>query len=199
MVESMPCAEGRTLEVDMAAMPDAALSDHMSRGPFRQKLGDRWSYLVMPQGPSSLPDSRTELLRGVRRVAAHARRAGAEPALYTVWPSRPREADFDRGSESCRLAAADVKGVLLPVGEAWRAAWRRDPEIPLYGPDGFHPSLMGSYLGVLVICSRLGGASPDDLPSYVRTAGGLVQIPPRQAAILKQAAAEALDLFAATP
>lgn len=199
MVQSMPCAEGRTLEVDMAAMPDAALSDHMSRGPARQKLRDRWNFVVMQQGPSSLPDSRTELLRGARRVAAQARRAGAEPALYMVWPSKQREADFDRVSESYRLAAADVKGVLLPVGEAWRAAWRIDPEIALYGPDGFHPSLMGSYLGALVICSRLGGASPDVLPSYVRTAGGLVQIPPRQAAILKQAAAEALERFGATP
>lgn len=58
---------------------------------------------------------------------------------------------------------------------------------------------MGSYLGALVICSRLGGAAPEALPSYVRTEGGLVQIPPRQAAILKEAAAGALARFAAVP
>ncbi|MDP1571878.1 MAG: hypothetical protein Q8L86_17920 [Vicinamibacterales bacterium] len=197
MVESMPCVAGRPVQVGSAAGPDMAISDHLSRGPARQFLREPWDFVVMQQGPSSLPESRTALLRGARRLAAQARRAGAEPALYMVWPSRQREADFDRVSESYRLAAVDVKGVLLPVGEAWRAAWRRDPEIALYGPDGFHPSLMGTYLGALVICSRLGGAAPEDLPSYVRVSGGLVQIPPVQAGILKAAAAEALERFPA--
>ncbi|MFP5378675.1 MAG: hypothetical protein ACLGHP_02790 [Vicinamibacteria bacterium] len=194
MVQSMPCAPGRTLHVDAATMPDAAIADHMSRGDARRKLNERWDFVVMQQGPSSLAESRRELLRGAGRLADRARRAGATPALYMVWPSRQREADFDRVSESYRLAAAHVKGLLLPAGDAWREAWKIDPEIALYGPDGFHPSLMGSYLAALVICSRLGGAPPDALPSYVRVAGGLVQIPPRQAAILKQAATAALAL-----
>lgn len=192
MVQSMPCAPGRTLHVDAATMPDSAISDHLSRGDARRKLDERWDFVVMQQGPSSLPDSRRELLRGAGRLADRARRAGATPALYMVWPSRQREADFDRVSESYRLAATHVQGLLLPVGDAWREAWKIDPDLALYGQDGFHPSLMGSYLAALVICSRLGGAAPDDLPAHVRVTGGLVQIPPRQAAILKQAAAAAL-------
>ena len=43
------------------------------------------------------------------------------------------------------------KGLLLPAGDAWRAAWAADARLPLYGPDGFHPSPMGTYLAALVI------------------------------------------------
>ena len=46
--------------------------------------------------------------------------------------------------------------LVLPVGEAWRSAWRIDPNIALYGPDGFHPSLMGTYLAALVVSLPLG-------------------------------------------
>ena len=41
--------------------------------------------------------------------------------------------------------------MLMPVGEAWRGAWRQNPDAPLYGPDGFHPTPTGTYLAALVI------------------------------------------------
>ena len=71
--------------------------------------------------------------------------------MYAVWPNQSRRFDFDRVNESYTLAAADVNGMLFPVGEAWRAAWSRDAEMQLYSPDGLHPTIRGSYVGALVI------------------------------------------------
>ncbi|MDH3224200.1 MAG: hypothetical protein OEO23_10835, partial [Gemmatimonadota bacterium] len=55
-------------------------------------------------------------------------------------------------------AAANVDGTLFPAGEAWRAAWRVDESLGLYGGDGFHPSVLGSYLAALTIYQRIDGA-----------------------------------------
>jgi hypothetical protein len=108
---------------------------------------------------------------------------GARTALYMVWPSSERRQDFDAVSESYALAAADVRGILLPAGDAWRAAWREDPSLPLYGSDGFHPSPLGSYLAALVIYNRLiGPASPGAAP-------GLPRLPAGHVAILQRAVA----------
>ena len=35
-----------------------------------------------------------------------------------------------------------ASATLLPAGPAWLAAWRRVPKLRLYGPDGFHPSVL---------------------------------------------------------
>ena len=53
-------------------------------------------------------------------------------------------------------SAAEAAGAeLYPAGEAWHAAWGRTPSLPLYGPDGFHPSALGTYPAALVVYGRL--------------------------------------------
>jgi hypothetical protein len=78
--------------------------------------------------------------------------------------------------------------MLLPVGEAWRAAWRRDPEMPLYGPDGFHPTATGTYLAALVIYQQISGRSPVGLPA-------LTPMPTDRVRTLQEAAQEANAQF----
>ena len=80
-------------------------------------------------------------------------------------------------------AAAAVEGILVPAGEAWRAAWRRDATLELYSSDGFHPAPMGSYLAALSLFEQLYGRSPVG----VSGAG----IDSDKVALLQQAAAEA--------
>ena len=75
---------------------------------------------------------------------------GARPALLTVWPESYRRGALVDVIGSYRRAADAAKADLLPAGAAWRAAWRCDPAIALYGPDGFHPSELGTYTAGLV-------------------------------------------------
>ena len=116
--------------------------------------------------------------------------------MYAVWPLATRQFDFDRVNESYTLAAADVYGMLFPVGEAWRAAWRIDPNLALYAADGLHPSVRGSYVAGLVITSMLLDRSPVGMPAKltIRT-GATITIPPAEAATLQRAAAEAIEKF----
>jgi hypothetical protein len=177
------------------ALPDFSLEDHWRQGEARKAIaGGRWDVVVMQQGPSALPESRALLLEYVRLFTAEIHKSGARPALYMVWPSYSRFRDFDRVSESYRLAAEEVNGALFPAGEAWRAAWRRDEKLKLYSSDGLHPSPAGTYVIALVIYEQLFGQSPIGLPARLQLQSKSIsklELPEATAALLQQAAAEA--------
>ncbi len=147
------------------ALPDFGLEEHWNDGRAVGAIRDgRWTYVVLQQGPTSLPESESVLRTYTKKFAFEARAHGASVALYSVWPPLARFGSFDAVTASYAHAAADVGGLLVPVGEAWRAAWRRDQSLGLYGPDGFHPSPLGTYIAALVFFERLTGHSPVGLP-----------------------------------
>jgi hypothetical protein len=147
------------------AKPNFGLEEHWNDGEAVRAIREgHWTHVVLQQGPSSLPESEAILREYAKRFAAETRRRRALVLLFSVWPSRARFASFDAVTASYTHAARDAGGTLVAVGEAWRAAWRRDPALPLYAADGFHPSPAGSYLAALVFFERLTGMSPLDLP-----------------------------------
>jgi hypothetical protein len=161
MVEALGKAAGVEVRCAGVARPNFSLEDHWNDGEARRAIArGGWSFVVLQQGPSALPESRVLLDEYARRFDGEIRRAKARPALLMVWPSHARRGDFDGVSRSYAGAAALIGGELLPAGDAWRAAWRRDPSLALYGPDGFHPSRLGSSLAALVILNRLTGLLP---------------------------------------
>jgi hypothetical protein len=186
-------AGGERLAVAMVAFPDVNLEDHWVRGDARRAIASRqWSVVVLQQGPSSVEANRANLRAMAQRYAPEIRRAGARPALFSVWPTIDRQQDFDRATESYALAAADVDGLHFPAGEGWRAVWREDPSVPLYA-DGLHGSITGSYVAALVIYAGLTGKSPVGLPARLRLrTGATVGVPAALAPMLQRAAAEAI-------
>lgn len=173
VVEAMADSAGLVLHTGSVTAPDYSLGDHLAQGAAQRAIaGGVWDYVVLQQGPSALESSRVVLLADAWRFAGLIRAAGAEPALYQVWPSVARSFDWDRSLESYALAADSVHGVLLRAGSAWRAAWARDPTVALYGADGFHPSPAGTWLAAAVIVNRLTGVAPSLIPRAVRTAQG---------------------------
>ncbi|MBX7222413.1 MAG: SGNH/GDSL hydrolase family protein [Blastocatellia bacterium] len=184
------------------SFPDFSLEDHWNQGDARKSIArDGWDVVIMQQGPSALPESRDLLIEYVKRFAGEIRRSGAKPGLYMVWPAKARSFDFDRVSESYRLAAQEVNGLLFPAGDAWRIAWRRDPTLPLYSGDNFHPSEAGSYLAAAVMFEQLLGRPAKGLPHRLTlhiAEGGKIKIPRRQVEIL-HAAATAANQMAGLP
>jgi hypothetical protein len=181
----------------MAAFPDFALEDHWAEGTAVRAIDQgRWSVVVLQQGSSALEESRVNLREWTKKFDVKIRAAGARTAMYAVWPLATRQFDFDRVNESYTLAATDVNGMLFPVGEAWRAAWRRDPNLQLYAADGLHPSVRGSYVAGLVIVSMLLDRSPVGMPGRISLRTGVtITIPAAEAALYQEAAAEAIATF----
>lgn len=187
-------ARGDSYDVAMVAFPDVSLEDHWLDGTARNQIErGGWKIVVLQQGPSSLPESRTLLRDYVGRFSQRIKSIGARPALYSVWPQQSRVADFDRAIESYRIAADDVGGMFFPVADAWRAAWSHDSTLALYSADGLHPTVAGSYLAALVIYGVISGKSPVGLPVEIALRDGRpLTVPPAIAAVLQTAGAEAI-------
>ena len=168
----------RAIETETIAEPDFALEDHWRSGRARKRIErGRFDVVVLQQGPSSLPESRANLIDWTTRFSEIIRAAGARPALLMVWPAESRSADFDRVIASYAAAAESVDGALLPAGLAWRHAWAIDGSLDFYGPDRFHPAPLGTHLAALVVEAALTGRTP-----YAEARAG----------VLAQAAARAL-------
>ena len=190
MVETLSRQSGGTpISTASVAVGGFSLEDHWNQGTAQRRIAEGgWSIVVLQQGPSSLAESQVALRQWTARFDSAIRATGARTALYMVWPESTRRDAFDAVSESYTRAAADVNGMLFPVGEAWRAAWRRDPDLPLYGPDGFHPTPTATYLAALVIFQQISGRSPVGLPA-------LTEMPANRALLLQEAALEANAQF----
>lgn len=193
IVQAMAKAAGKSLEVDSVTGGGYSLDDHWNDGGAQRAIASRrWTYVILQHGPSSLPESRAELRAAVKRFAPVIRKAGAKPALFMVWPPADRISYFDDVRDAYALAAADVSGLFIPAGEAWRAAWRRDPQAPLYSGDDFHPSAAGSYAAALSIYGMIFKTPPQGLPARLQLASGqVVQVPEALAKLLQDAATEA--------
>ena len=166
VLEAFARAQGVTIETRTVVFSDHSLEDHWNRREARRAIGEgTWDYVVLQQGPSAMPESRRLLRDYTARFADAIKRAGARPALFMVWPASGRIGDFAAVIESYRLAAADVDALLLPAGDAWRRMWERDRTARLYGPDGFHPGALGTYLAALVMFQQFTGRSVVGLPS----------------------------------
>jgi hypothetical protein len=154
------------------AHPDFALEDHLALGEAERELRrQQYDYVILQQGPSSLPSSRENLVQNAQMFRSLIEGAGATAVLYSPWPQYNRRGDFVPGRESYRAAAEAIGGKLAPAGDAWLAAWEQDALLPLYNADGLHPSRMGTYLAALVIFERLYARNSDGLPPQARVDG----------------------------
>jgi len=186
----------RVKKFDVIANPNFGLPDHWMYEATRKKIEmPVWDVVVLQQGPSAT-EGRPYLLEYSKLFSQEIKKFGAQTALYMVWPSQQRYFDFDGVSDSYKTAAELVDGMLFPAGEAWRKAWDKDPNLELYGPDGFHPSQLGSYLAALVMFEQLSGQSLDDLPAVIMTAKEDIKISEELARLLKEAAHKANADFA---
>lgn len=189
-VAEIAVAGGDVIQVGMVAKPGYALIDHLTEGTDAVDAirRERWDYVVLQQGPTTLPVNRDSLILWTKMFDPIIRSAGARPALYMVWPNANQSGNFDAVRTSFQMAAQAVDGVFLPAGVAWQEAWRRDAALPLYGPDHFHPSSLGTYLAALTIYERLTGHDARTLPAYAVVDGAALNVPEATVRILQQAA-----------
>jgi hypothetical protein len=157
-------AAGHPLGTSAVTRSGASLLDHWEDGRALRAIREgRWSVVVLQQGPSTLPESRAELIASTRQFAAEIRRVGARPALLMVWPFPGQQAAAV--SASYRAAAEAHDALLLPAGDAWTMVGARDSSMVLVGPDGFHPSVLGTYAAALTVACTL---IPEDRPALAR-------------------------------
>ena len=174
------------------ARPNFGLEDHYD---FRHAVTaleeESWDFVVMQQGPSALPSSRVDLIQWAGVFGELIDENGATAVMYGVWPEYARFSEFSTVTESYRLAAESIGGLLAPAGEAWQYAWAADSTLPLYAADDFHPSSMGTYLAALTIFERLYDYSPIGVQQAAMVDGRVQSWPASTVRLLQEAAAAA--------
>jgi hypothetical protein len=166
MVSAIAAKVGRVqIDHEMFAPGGWALEDHWAGGTSRDLLDNgTWDAVVLQQGPSSLPESGLNLTEWTKRWADEARAHGVRPALLTAWPELARSYAFAAVISHHRAAARAAKAALFPAGEAWLNVLHVRHRPGLYGPDGFHPSPLGTYVAAVSIYAGLTGDLPRTLP-----------------------------------
>ena len=192
---------GDTMTIVAAAAPNLALIDHLTGGSdaVRQLQNNHWDIVVLQQGPTSTGGvCRDSLVLWTRMFDSLVRPRGGRTALFMTWPARSQGDVWTGVRTSYQLAAQAVAGIFLPAGEAWHIALSRHPGLPLYGPDGFHPAPMGSYLAALEIYERLSDHDARTLPTQAFHAGEPLPMSADTIRWLQQAAHDANETYAAS-
>lgn len=184
---------GTAIEYETIAPGGFSLEDHWNAGDVPAAIAtDKWDAVVMQQGPSALPESQVNLREWAERLADLSREHGTRPALFTVWPERYRVNALSDVIVSYANAARAARAELYPAGLAWQLAWSRARTLPLYGPDGFHPSPLGTYLAALVVTAGLTGKPPPPAAAFsINRPGFKLKVTTARARLLRKAAVDA--------
>ncbi len=188
---------GDTIYVEMIAKPNYALIDHLTSSSDAEAAIRRggWDYVVLQQGPTTLPINRDSLILWTRMFDPIIRSVGARPALFMVWPPAGQAGGFEAVRASYQAAAAAVDGVFLPAGAAWQDALQRDGTLALYGGDQFHPGPLGSYLAAITIYETLTEHDARQLSDSAFVNGAVLDVPAATVRLLQEAAHRAATVY----
>lgn len=158
---SVEAIQPRPLQVRDVTFGGASLQAHWQRGEVQKVIASQhWDYVVI-QDFSTMPVDNPDLTREyVRRVAAAARKAGAQPILYLTWARQAKPAMQAQLDSVYTGLANETHALLAPVGQAWQRALAVSPQPQLFIEDGSHPSYAGSYLAASVFYALIYGTPP---------------------------------------
>lgn len=180
---------GRPIDYSSLAAPNRALIDFILDGSASRSIqGGAWTHIVMQQGPSTVPICRDTLVLAVRQMDEWGKRIGATSVVMMPWPTTARPQDWPRVLESAHMAANTTGAKMAPAGEAWRLALTSDPQLALYGPDGYHPAPLGTFVAALVLYEQVTGGDARQLPDSALRTGALSALTPAVLTQLKNAA-----------
>jgi len=133
-----------------------------------------WDFIVLQQQTHPFAGYE-QLAADCQALSKHLRSAGAAVVLYATWKSRVGpQSEQDVLNEAFDRVGRERGWPVAPVGQAWRLASQRDPNIELYAPDGEHASPAGSYLAACAIFATITGQSPLGLPGRIESHGHLL-------------------------
>jgi hypothetical protein len=155
---------GFKLNVDQCTGEGVSLGWHWQNPPSRDAItGNRWDYVVLQDrsgGPLEEPEY---FAHHAGLLDAEIRKQDAETIFYLTWANRTRPETQAVLTGAYTKMARELGAILAPVGLAWEAVQRVDPDFDLHHRDGRHANPVGSYLAACVFYSVLFKTSPEGL------------------------------------
>ena len=193
-VVGLAASVGDTIRASAVALPNFALIDHalgMSNANDVIK-SQQWEYVILQQGPTTVAVNRDTLILATKMFDPLVRASGGRIAEMMSWPTSAEPHLFNAVRASFQAAANAVNGVFMPAGDAWRAALEANPQIQLYGGDGYHPGPLGTYLAALVVYEKVTGHDARLLPAKAVVSGVTLSTPEETVRFLQGIAHDAV-------
>ncbi len=185
---------GDTIRASSVTLPNFALIDHaLGQSNANEVIKSQsWEYVILQQGPTTVGVNRDTLILATKMFDPLVRASGGRIAELMSWPNSSEPHLFNAVRLSFQAAANSVNGVFIPAGDAWRAALEANPQIQLYGGDGYHPGPLGTYLAALVVYEKVTGRDARLLPAQAVVGGVTLSTPEETVRFLQGIAHEAV-------
>lgn len=168
----------RPLETAMVALGGATLKRLWDEGRAVAAIKrGGWDYVVL-QEQSTL--GLAPLVNGLPTIAdpkvfheyarlfdAEIKKAGARTVFYLTWARQHAPETQAQLTAAYQSIASELQATLAPVGLAWQAALKQNPQLALHSADKGHPAPAGTYLAACVFYATLYGQSPEGLASVI--------------------------------
>jgi len=156
LVQNEARNRGLNIGIKMEARANFAISDHWDNGTVQDLIKTKvFKFVVIQQGPSSQSLGRSILIEYGQKYSDLCKANDANLAFFMVWPSLAYYYTFDGVIKNYSDAANLYDSYLCPVGEVWKQHFDNTNDFSYYGPDGFHPSYLGSEVAAQVIAESL--------------------------------------------
>ena len=189
MVEKMAAEQGQPLAVTPVLKGGERFKGHLTNPRLHELLKQGgWDFVVLqeqstyPAGPTQKVaeevypyaftlDSLAHAFSPEVRVVYYMTWGHRNGSVYDMWGDYPMYKNYV--GMQMRLTTSYIEmahangGLCAPVGMAWYTVRGERPDIDLYEPDSFHPSLAGSWLAANVLTATLIGRTfePVSLPA----------------------------------
>ena len=171
---------GPKLEADAVARGGYSLRNHLRTGPALQRIrAGHYTHVVLQGHSLSAVDHPNEFAEDAERFKQAIDSAAGRTVFYATWARSPEvslyrthkqvhsfEEMSTRVSTTYFQVSNKLGAALAPVGSAFERALMTHPKLSLWGSDGSHPSLAGSYMAACVLYGAISGRDPSTT-SYV--------------------------------
>jgi len=172
---------GYDMSTAMLAEGGWTLNKHsQSKETIERIQGQSWDHVIL-QEQSVIPTNPEErqqfMYPAIRLLHKEVEEMGGEVILFMTWGRqsglpessfrdfREMQVEVEQGYQ---IIADELELMVSPVGTAWQNALNKNPHLELWGVDGSHPNMIGTYLAACVFYAVIYQDSPEGL---VYTAG----------------------------
>lgn len=117
--------------------------------------------IVVVQDNSMWPiQHKDSLLHFGRLFCNYIQSKGAKPYLYSTWAREKTPETQSQISEAYQSLGKEAGATVVPVGDSWALARKKNPSMNLFHSDGSHPSSLGTFLIALNFIKKITGSLP---------------------------------------
>lgn len=148
-------------------VPGQTLAGHWKTGVAQKKIaeGGPWDIVILQGATFEVFQDLRSLEEFAQKFDGAIKDAGAKTVLFETYADKLQVHKQKRVDEAYRLIGKQLNVPVVPVGQAYFYAAKKDEYLELYESDEHHPSQCGSFLISCVVYEYLFDKDPHGMPS----------------------------------